>query len=396
MRPEKEIFDVAYDAMKTEFRRLVRERVNQQAKAMVALGRSSQFQKSATPYVGRNKIYEETLEKVGNDYVNALRNILFPNCGVVTDMQTSMLVKELTKIIETMMENAKRGTAQFAASIGLTTNLGSFNAPLENMYRSAASRFGDRIVSEVKQSNLKKTHGKATLASSMVAQSDHEKVRIFFSHSTKDKKRVQAVADFFENTWFEVFVAHRDISVSSLWRGEILKHLKACDVFVSFLTTNFHKSDWTDQEAGIAIGESKAAIIGLQFSKKPYGFLEQYQCINCRNVSPRDIAESIIEAVLKKNPDDQKTRRAFIESLIESKFFDQSIMFSNLLSEIKNFSNEEFKKIIAGAGKNDQISNSPRTVKNISTIIEQHKKQLPEQLIADYENKVALLDLPKR
>lgn len=396
MRSEKEIFDVAYDAMKTEFRRLVRERVDQQGKAMATLARSSQFQKSATPHVNRNKIYEETLESVGNDYVSALKNILLPNCGIITDGQTSELIQELTRIIETMNENAKRGTARFAASMGLTKSLESFNTPLENIYRSAASRFSDHIVSEIKQSNLTKARGKATLASSMVAQSNHEKVQIFFSHSTKDKKRVQAVADFFDDTWFEVFVAHRDISVSSLWRGEILKHLKACDVFVSFLTTNFHKSDWTDQEAGIAIGESKAAIIGLQFSKKPYGFLEQYQCINCRNVSSRDIAESIIEAVLNKNPDDQKTRRAFIQSLIESKSFDQSIMFSNILSEIKNFSNEEFKKIIAGAGKNDQISNSLRTVKNISTIIEQQHQQLPEQLIADYENKVALLDLPKR
>ena len=395
MSADNAMFDQAYDTLRTEFQRLVRERVNQQAKSMAALARSAQFQKSATPHVGRNKIYEETLKNVGNDYINGLKNILFPNCGVISEAQTSTLIKELTTIIDTMRENAKRGAARFAASTGLTKNLESFYAPLDNMYRSAAYRFGEQVTSLIKQSNLTKSHTGMVQLSSADNQVEDEKIQVFFSHSTKDKKRVQDVADFFDDTLFEIFVAHRDIIVSSVWRNEILNHLRKCDVLVSFLTNNFRASEWTDQEVGVAIGRGSVPIVGLQFSRKPYGFIEQYQCVNCRTMAPRDIAQSIMKAILLGFPNSERVRSSFFESLVSSNSFDKSIMFSNLLIEIPVLSEQEIRKTVLGACKNDQIYNSPRTVSNISSILEQNRTRISEQLIIEFENKVSFLKLPK-
>jgi len=51
---------------------------------------------------------------------------------------------------------------------------------------------------------------------------------------------------------------------------------QSCDIFIPLLTESFKKSDWTDQEIGLAIAADKF-IIPLQVDFPPYGFIGKIQ-----------------------------------------------------------------------------------------------------------------------
>jgi hypothetical protein len=51
------------------------------------------------------------------------------------------------------------------------------------------------------------------------------------------------------------------------------------DGFVALLTTEFHDSDWTDQEVGYALAR-RVPIISVRMGRDPYGFLGKFQAAN--------------------------------------------------------------------------------------------------------------------
>lgn len=102
-------------------------------------------------------------------------------------------------------------------------------------------------------------------------------MKVFISYSHLDKELAGSVKKELESCGgFKVFLAHEDIQPSNEWIDEILKQLKECHIFIPILTDNFSKSDWTDQEVGIAIAGNKT-IIPFKFSIDPHGFMSRYQ-----------------------------------------------------------------------------------------------------------------------
>ena len=112
---------------------------------------------------------------------------------------------------------------------------------------------------------------------------------VFLSHADKDKKIAEEIAEKLDRL-YDVFVAHRDIEISSEWELELKKRIKKCDLFLILLSENFRKANYTDQEVGIAI-QCKRKIFPISIDKtKPYGFMSKYQS---GNINPDDMNDSI-------------------------------------------------------------------------------------------------------
>ncbi|MBU3967176.1 MAG: toll/interleukin-1 receptor domain-containing protein [Euryarchaeota archaeon] len=107
-----------------------------------------------------------------------------------------------------------------------------------------------------------------------------DKLKIFFSYSTTDKKIVGLLKDPLELYGFEVFVAHDDDAIEPAveWQYVIIDNLKKCDIFIPLITNNFKESNWTDQETGMAKISGKF-IIPLEVDDHPYGFIGNIQSL---------------------------------------------------------------------------------------------------------------------
>jgi len=118
-------------------------------------------------------------------------------------------------------------------------------------------------------------------------------VRIFLSHSHNDLDLVKSIKNGLEKHGVSVFVAHTDIDIDDDWRYRILEELNNCHVFAALITDSFRKSDWTDQEAGIAIGKDKM-VCPIIASREPYGLLGMRQGVRLNQDAIVETCDRII------------------------------------------------------------------------------------------------------
>jgi len=63
---------------------------------------------------------------------------------------------------------------------------------------------------------------------------------------------VSEVKSDLESQGLRWFLAHEDVMPSLSWQSEILNALNTMDIFVGFVTDDFHGGGWTGQEIGYA------------------------------------------------------------------------------------------------------------------------------------------------
>jgi hypothetical protein len=204
-------------------------------------------------------------------------------------------------------------------------------------------------------------------------------LRVFVSHSSKDKILANRIKKCIERFGLEVFVAHDDIKPSEEWQEKIRKELKRAHVFIAILTKAFRKSLWTDQEFGIAL-TSRAMILPLQVDLLPYGFMSKHQA---HRLHLNDIDSSCLELTLKtidtKHSIKPTFRRWLIHSLIHSEDFKTSIECSKLLNQLKSINARQANEIIGGVCDNDQVYGCI-AAKYIKEFYKSHKNFLSERV----------------
>jgi hypothetical protein len=92
------------------------------------------------------------------------------------------------------------------------------------------------------------------------------------------------------------FVAHTDIEPTQEWQDVIESALETCDALAAYMTDDFHKSKWTDQEVGFCVGRA-ILIIPIKVGLDPYGFIGKYQALNGIGKPPIALADEIAGVV---------------------------------------------------------------------------------------------------
>ena len=216
-------------------------------------------------------------------------------------------------------------------------------------------------------------------------------IRVFLSYSSEDKKLAAYIRATLEELGLEVFLAHEDIRPSSDWQKVILENLKSTDIFIPIITENFKKSNWTDQESGIAFVKEKLIIPIAVDKKMPYGFLGKLQAFNFSSKLPIS-AEKIIEVIIEAKPE-------FVNSLLDSLIksfgascsYDDAGLKSSLLLKFKDITKEQINEIFRSVLRNGQIKQSLSAHKNLNELFSKHQRLLDKKLLKEVKNKYKLL-----
>lgn len=182
-------------------------------------------------------------------------------------------------------------------------------------------------------------------------------LKAFLSYSSKDRRLAGRVKEKLQFYGVEVFLAHEDISPSHQWLQEIIKNVKACDVFLP-LTREFSKSNWTDQEAGMAVALSKHVMPLSLKGLKPYGFLAGFQALKLNQRTLDKCCMNIVTGMVKQTKLREKTQNSFVESLAKSDSFSEAKEKSELLDKLGPYNKEQVRRILKGYLENNQISGS--------------------------------------
>jgi len=201
------------------------------------------------------------------------------------------------------------------------------------------------------------------------------RILVFISYSTKDKEVVGKIKRQLENFGLEVFVGHDDINPSSDWIKVILKNLRECDIFIPYLTKDFRKSDWTDQESGIA-DCLKKCILPLKIKYNPYGFINKYQALDISSEDIFNYGFEIVKRVIKDNRF-PKLRNVIVESLINSRHFEVTRDCFKALFLFEKLSKKEMTRIAKASLTNDQIYKYLATGRLLKSLLEQNEGVSP-------------------
>lgn len=93
-------------------------------------------------------------------------------------------------------------------------------------------------------------------------------------------------------------MAHDDITPGSLWQNEIVKALNTMDIFIGFVTDEFHQGSWTDQEIGYAYRRDVPRIFVKLEKTNPKGFMSTEQALE---TSWDDAPSAVIEHLKNEN-----------------------------------------------------------------------------------------------
>jgi hypothetical protein len=153
----------------------------------------------------------------------------------------------------------------------------------------------------------------------------------------------------------DVFLAHEDIRASKQWQDDIVKNLRSCDVFMPLLTKRFRRSEWTDQESGMAVIESKI-VMPLSITKiKPHGFLARYQAFKLKASALDRSCQGIVLA-MKDNPElKTSVQDSFIRGLLRSSSFDEANAKTEFLEKLGPYNKRQVNEIVSGSVTNSQI-----------------------------------------
>lgn len=140
--------------------------------------------------------------------------------------------------------------------------------------------------------------------------------RLFVSHLAKYKAEAAEYQEKLLRNGVSCFVAHNDIEPTREWLDEIESALATADAMLALMREDFHRSNWTDQEIGYAMGRG-LLIIPVRLGQDPYGFIGRYQGLNGLYRSVQDVVWDIFR-ILQKHKQTAKRMSEAMVSMIES------------------------------------------------------------------------------
>ena len=181
-------------------------------------------------------------------------------------------------------------------------------------------------------------------------------IRLFISHRDNHKKEARELADALENYGISSFVAHEAIGPMTTWRDEILKGLETMESMLTFITDDFHKSVWVNQEIGFALARN-IPILSLKLENSdPRGFVASEQALRGELEYPADSALQIYKLLAEKLNNKNRLQGALITAFVESDDFSQTRKRFDLLDKAtENLSEEEINRIIDGFSENEYL-----------------------------------------
>ncbi len=178
--------------------------------------------------------------------------------------------------------------------------------------------------------------------------------RLFLSHNSTDKDFVSEVKMQLQKYGIDGFVAHEDIEPVKEWIREILIALKTCYALAAFLSSDFHRSNWTDQEVGYCLSE-EILIIPIKMGANPYGFFGQYQALSVTDKSAEVVAQRIYKILVGHELTKSKMAEALMSKLKLSDSWEEARASASLLDDVTSWNPKLITRLESSIEANEKV-----------------------------------------
>ncbi|MCX7424313.1 MAG: toll/interleukin-1 receptor domain-containing protein [Planctomycetia bacterium] len=198
-----------------------------------------------------------------------------------------------------------------------------------------------------------------------------EHVRVFLSHKSSVKEDASRLKQSLARCGIAAFVAHEDIEPTEEWQREIERALSSMDALVALLSEDYHDSDWTDQEAGVAIGRG-VPLIPIRLGLDPYGLMGKMQGLGgCRWSDTDSIALKVFHLLHKRLPDKSRLFECALYAYgVSTDWDDSAWKVRYLLSFFEDVPQEQVARIVEAYQTNPRNRDSFKGIKLLQPLLE--------------------------
>jgi len=168
--------------------------------------------------------------------------------------------------------------------------------------------------------------------------------RLFLSHLSSFKVKASQLQSVLLDYGISSFVAHEDIEPTKEWQDEIEKALFSMDALAAILIPDFEKSNWTDQEVGIAIGRD-VLVIPMRRGKDPYGFIGKYQGLQSSGKNIGTVSVELYKIIANHHKTKDRMATNIVDQVILSNDSENAVKKLNLLRVVEALPEKHLEKI---------------------------------------------------
>jgi nucleoside 2-deoxyribosyltransferase len=198
--------------------------------------------------------------------------------------------------------------------------------------------------------------------------------RLFITHLAAHKLVAASLQTSLHEFGISSFVAHNDIEPSKEWQNEIETALSTCEALIALLHPEFHKSNWTDQEIGYAMGRG-VPVYAVRFGQDPYGFIGRFQAFNGANKSEAAIANEVFETLRKGKQTQYRIAEALVYLFGESPSYKDSKKNVRHLEELSVWQPSFTTQLRSALKFNNQVADSFGVPERIEALISKWTKK---------------------
>ena len=272
----------------------------------------------------------------GIDFYNIVINIPVDFFG---QLRKSGIVEEIEKAIDGFYSDAMRGGDE-----SLRINKVFLKPQAENV-----SVFGDNSDDSMWRPGL---------------------YRLFISHLSENKSAASNLKQCLQGYGIDCFVAHEDITPSKEWEMEIEKALFTMDALCAIVVPDFIKSQWCDQEVGIALGQRKQ-VFAINKGAVPYGFFGRYQALKSKDKNALQMAHDVWEAISTNNNTKQTYINKLVTLILTATTSLDAVRLIEILNQCENVDKRFIENIYDNYSSNN-ILNTREVIDSINPIFQKY------------------------
>jgi AbiJ N-terminal domain 3/TIR domain len=180
-------------------------------------------------------------------------------------------------------------------------------------------------------------------------------LRLFLSHVSAHKVEVGNLKRALRIYGVSAFVAHEDIEPTLEWQSEIQLALTTAHSLAALITPDFHDSNWTDQEVGIALGRG-IFVFGIRLPTAPYGFIGRLQGLPGNLSNAPALAVATVDILLMRSETSVTMREALVVALETSANFADSNLLIPKIEAAGGFSAGQLARMSEASTTNVEVS----------------------------------------
>jgi hypothetical protein len=198
--------------------------------------------------------------------------------------------------------------------------------------------------------------------------------RLFITHLAAHRQFAAELQGHLQGSGISSFVAHNDIEPTREWQNEIETALSTCDALAALLHPDFHKSNWTDQEIGYAMGRG-VPVVTVRFGQDPYGFVGRFQAFNGNSKPSAAIAAELFDAFRAGKETQKRMSNVIVDMFVESGSFKEAKTYMRYLEELTAWDSAFATRIRSAVKHNGQVSGSFGVPERVEALIKKRAEQ---------------------